>query len=70
MKPKRGHRPDDWHDSEANIITSEKENASMIPSTAVKGRAVIVIKDDKAVRMPVETGIQTQDSNRNHLGRG
>jgi RND family efflux transporter MFP subunit len=48
--------------AEANIITSEKENASMIPSTAVKGRAVIVIKDGKAVRTAVETGIQTQDS--------
>ena len=48
--------------AEANIITSEKEKASMVPSSAVKSGAVIVIKDAKAVRTPVQTGIQTQDS--------
>jgi membrane fusion protein, multidrug efflux system len=47
---------------ETNIITAEKDSALMIPLAAVRDNAVIVIKDGKAIRQEIQTGIRTTDS--------
>lgn len=48
--------------AETNIITSEKENALMIPASSIKDNFVLIAKNGKVEKVEVKTGIRTQDS--------
>jgi multidrug efflux system membrane fusion protein len=48
--------------AETNIITSEKDNALMVPASSVKDNSVLIIKEAKVQKAEVKTGIRTQNS--------
>lgn len=49
--------------AENNIIISEKPDALLVPSSAIVGDAVFIIRGGKALRTPIRTGIRgTQES--------
>jgi len=47
--------------AEANIVTSEKQDALMIPATAVTGSSVWVVRGGKLENVPVQTGIKGRE---------
>lgn len=47
--------------AEANILTSKKENALLIPRTALSGDTIWVVENGKAASRPVKTGIRGQE---------
>ena len=42
---------------DANLVVSERENALLVPTTAVKDGAVWIVSDGKLHRQPVKTGV-------------
>lgn len=44
--------------AETNIVLAERKDALLVPSTAVVDGAVWIVKDGRAVRLPVETGVE------------
>jgi RND family efflux transporter MFP subunit len=47
--------------AETNIVTREKQDALLIPASAVSGSALWVVRDGKLVNIPVQTGIKGRD---------
>ncbi|MGO9172135.1 MAG: efflux RND transporter periplasmic adaptor subunit [Rhodomicrobium sp.] len=47
--------------AETNIVTSEKQDALLVPASAVSGTAVWVVRDGKLARLPVQIGIKGRD---------
>jgi RND family efflux transporter MFP subunit len=47
--------------AETNIVTREKQDALLIPASAVSGGALWVVRDGKLVNIPVQTGIKSRD---------
>ncbi len=47
--------------AETNIITAEKQNALLVPASAVSGTLLWVVRDSRLVRMLVQIGIKGQD---------
>ncbi len=47
--------------AETNIITSKKNSALMIPSTALKEGKIMIVENRKAKTMDVQTGIKSQN---------
>jgi RND family efflux transporter MFP subunit len=47
--------------AETNIVTREKQDALLIPASAVSGGALWVVRDGKLVNIPVQIGIKGRD---------
>jgi len=47
--------------AETNIVTQEKQDAMLVPASAVSGTAIWVVREGRAERVPVQIGIKGRD---------
>ncbi len=47
--------------AESNILVSQRDNALLVPNSSVLDNAVWLVKDGKAFRQPVKTGVKNAD---------